>query len=266
MTFPKCDFHTHTTFSDGSASPEKMVEAAIGKGMEAIGFSDHALTGFDLSYCMLCEKRKNYCSEILRLKEKYRGKIEIFLGLEKDAFSDPDPFPYDYTIGSVHYFEVGDVRIAVDCSDEIQREAARAFFHGDALALAENYFESVGRVLETTGADLIGHFDLLTKFCEGSSLFDRSSPRYRAAWRKAADRLLETGKPFEVNTGAISRGYRSSPYPDDEILAYLAERGASFVLSGDAHSPEALMCSFGEAADRLEAVGAHPKDFRSFLK
>ena len=50
--------------------------------------------------------------------------------------------------------------------------------------------------------------------------------------------------PFEINTGAISRGYQKDPYPSDEIIAYLHQRGARFVLSSDSHQKETLMYDF----------------------
>ena len=74
--------------------------------------------------------------------------------------------------------------------------------------------------------------------------FDIRHPRYRKAWMKAADTLLKTGKPFEINTGAISRGYRTTPYPDGEICRYLLDHGAKLIFSSDAHSKDAIANQF----------------------
>ncbi|MBQ0005173.1 MAG: hypothetical protein KBS68_04840, partial [Clostridiales bacterium] len=89
-----------------------------------------------------------------------------------------------------------------------------------------------------------GHFDLISKVNEKDHLFDEHHPRYVAAWQKAADKLLESGRPFEINTGAISRGYRTQPYPSLEMIEYLKERGASFVLASDSHNTETLCYDF----------------------
>ena len=67
--------------------------------------------------------------------------------------------------------------------------------------------------MEQTGADIIGHFDLVTKFNELGGYLDLSDPRYVRAWKAAVDALLSYDRPFEINTGAISRGYRTTPYP-----------------------------------------------------
>ena len=78
------NFHTHTSFCDGENTPEEVVLSAIEKGFSSIGFSSHGYTEFDLRYCL--KDTKGYITEINRLKEKYRNKIEIYLGVEEDAF------------------------------------------------------------------------------------------------------------------------------------------------------------------------------------
>ena len=83
-------------------------------------------------------------------------------------------------------------------------------------------------------------------------LFDESHPRYVAAWQKAADALLKTGKSFEINTGAISRGYRVTPYPSPDILAYLKARGAKLFLSSDSHAANTLCYQFDKWQHRLD--------------
>ncbi len=47
------NFHQHTTFSDGKNTPEEVLQSALARGMEAIGFSDHSYTSIDESYCMM---------------------------------------------------------------------------------------------------------------------------------------------------------------------------------------------------------------------
>ena len=78
-------------------------------------------------------------------------------------------------------------------------------------------------------------------------------PRYVKAWQNAADILLKTGKPFEINTGAMSRGYRTSPYPHKEIRDYIRAHGGKLILSSDSHSKETIAYKFadylGEADD-----------------
>ena len=77
---------------------------------------------------------------------------------------------------------------------------------------------------------------------------ETDDPAYISAWQRAADRLLPLGKPFEINTGAVSRGWRSAPYPDMRIIEYIREHGGRFILSSDSHSSDTIAFGF----DRFE--------------
>ena len=239
-----------------------MVLAAIDQGLETLGFSGHSYTFFDESWCMSKEGTLAYKKEIADLKIKYADKIKILCGTEQDLYSDQPVDDYDYFIGSVHYIRIpaqgrsaaegciksgGYIYIPVDESARIQKEAAEAYFGGDIYAFAEKYFETVSLWAEKTLLpDFIGHFDLLTKFNEKEPLYDEKDPRYISAWKEAADKLLSKGLVFEINTGAISRGYRTTPYPSFGIQEYIARNGGKFIMSSDSHSKDTLLYKFEE--------------------
>ncbi len=248
------DLHSHTTFCDGNHTPEETVKAAIQKGMTVLGFSGHSHTAIDESYCMP-KGAAAYKAEIQRLKDVYKGQITVLCGVEQDYDSDDSTEGYDYVIGSVHYLRVGEEFVPVDDRAEYLKEAARRLFDGDIYALVEAYYQRVGDVVNKTDCDIIGHFDLITKFSEKEPLFDETHPRYVAAWQAAADKLLVTGRPFEVNTGAISRGYRTTPYPSMPILHYLKDKGATVLLSGDSHSTDGLCYQFDKWESVLREMG-----------
>lgn len=239
------DFHIHTTFSDGKNSPEEMVKSAIKLGIKNIGFSDHSYTFFDESYCMLKEDKQNYLKTISELKSKYSKEINIYCGIEQDFYSNEDTNEYDYVIGSVHYVKVYENYVPVDESVDDFKYAVEKYFSNDPLLFAEEYFKTVSKVIEKTNADVIGHFDLISKF-NVIDLFNESDERYVNAWKNAADILLRFGKPFEINTGAISRGYKTVPYPAPEMIDYIREKGGKFILSSDAHSIDGLCFQFGK--------------------
>ncbi len=240
------DLHTHTTYCDGANTPGEMVLSAIDKGLTAIGISGHSYTFFDTSYCMQKEDIPRYIAELHYLRAKYFDRIHVLCGVEQDYYSDYPTDEFDYVIGSVHYLKCGEEYVPVDEKPEILRKAAEKYFGGDIYALCGEYFRTVADVVNKTGCDIIGHFDLITKFQEKEPLFDTAHPRYIAAWKAAADELLKAGVPFEINMGAISRGYRTSPYPGREIMEYLKEHGGKLVLSSDAHSTDAIAYKFDE--------------------
>ena len=137
------DLHTHTTFSDGRNSPEEMVLSAIGMGMSTLGISDHSYTSFDESYCIPRHRLEEYKACIRMLKEKYRDRIELRLGLEKDYYSDTVDDGCDYFIGSVHYMKIGEEYVPVDRLAKTLIDAAARYFGGDIYSLAEIYYSTV---------------------------------------------------------------------------------------------------------------------------
>lgn len=239
------DLHMHTVFCDGNNTPEEMVRSAMEKGFSCVGISGHSYTWYDESYCMSQKGTEEYRQELARLKTAYAGKIRVLCGVEQDLFAGRAE-GFDYAIGSVHYFRFGEDYVPVDHTPDCLREAADKYCGGDFYTLCEAYFDTVSHVIEETGADIIGHFDLICKYNEKLHLFDESHPRYIAAWQRAARKLLETGKPFEVNLGAVIRGLRSEPYPSKPILDWLIANGASFVVNSDSHASEAVGYSHEE--------------------
>ena len=240
----RADLHTHTVFCDGQNTPEEMVLAALEKGMDCIGFSGHSYTACDDSWCMSESGTVEYRRTVSELKEKYRGKIRILCGIEKDFFSEQDTSDFDFVIGSVHYLKIDGVFIPVDESPNILRKAASLYYGGDIYALAEDYYRTVAQVVNKTGANIIGHFDLITKFVETDGILDVREPRYIIAWKKAVNALLPEGRLFELNTGAISRGYRTSPYPEPAAVNYIRENGGKILLSSDSHSRDTIGFGF----------------------
>ena len=240
------DLHTHTNFCDGKNSPEEMVIAAIEKGLDEIGLVCHSYTEFDQSYCIKKEDVKKFQDEVKALREKYKDKIRVLCGVEQDYFSDFSTDGFDYVIGSVHYVKKDGKYLDVDLSEENFVDMVKKYYGGDYIAFCEDYFALVCDVASKTNADIIGHFDLVTKFNEGDKFFSTSDARYISAAKKAIDNLVIFEIPFEVNTGAVSRGYRLEPYPSKVLIEYIKEKGGKLIMSGDSHSTDSILSNYEE--------------------
>lgn len=251
----KADFHTHTSFCDGKDTPAEMAARAFELGFEALGFSGHSFTDFD-PCGMSAPTQERYRGEIAGLKERYAGRMEIYCGVEQDYFSGRVPPEYDYAIGSVHYVLHDGEYLCVDWSPERTRENVEKY-GGDRYAYAEDYFELAGRVLETTGADIVGHFDLVRKFDELDPMLDEEHPRYRRAALSALESLCAGGKRpvFEINTGAMARGYRRQPYPSERLLREIRARGCPVMITSDCHDRSLIGFGYDAAAAAARRAG-----------
>lgn len=243
----KYNYHTHTRFSDGKNTPEEMIEAAIQLGFESIGISDHAYTDFCDDWTIPWSRTDEYISTVYSLKRKYAGKINVYVGLEQDVFAAPVSDEFEYVIGSVHWLKKNGCHLPVDESRKTLQAAIQNHYDNDADALAEEYFSLVSSYAEDPAVSIVGHFDLITKFDEMDVPLFLPTPRYVAAWKSAGKKLIDAGKIFEINTGAIARNKRVTPYPSEEILKFLGENGARVILSSDCHSADALNCAFDQA-------------------
>ena len=240
------DLHIHSCFCDGKDSPEDIVLSAIAKGMTKVGILTHSYTSFDQNYCIKREEIPVFIDEISRLKEKYRDRIEILCGVEQDIYSGFPTSGFDYVIGSQHYLLLEGCYYPIDNSEKSFIRLVSDLFDGDYYEMAKTYFRMEKEAADRTGADIIGHFDLLTKFNENDRLFDTGDERYTSYWKDAADHLLKYDIPFEINTGAISRGYRSQPYPQKSIISYIREKNGRLILSSDSHQKETVGYKFDE--------------------
>lgn len=238
------NYHTHTCFCDGKHTPEEMVQEAVRLGCPEIGFSSHSHTKFDTRYCLSVAGTKEYIATLRALQEKYRGQINIHIGLEQDYYSDPPEDAFDYVIGSVHYVKKDGVYLSVDESKEIQIKNVQQFYGGDYYGFVEDYYKAVADVYRKTKCQIIGHFDLITKFNEDGGLFDTKHPRYQAAANRALERLLDAPAVLEVNTGAISRGYTTAPYPAKDILNRWRAAGKEIIFSSDCHSKDHILFGY----------------------
>ena len=234
------NYHTHTTYCDGKNTPEEMVQAAIAADMAEIGFSVHAPLPFRTDWAIRVERLNDYKNELFALREKYKAQIKIYVGIEQDYFSDNSTDGFDYVIGSVHFIYKNGEYLALDINADEVKANIKKHYGGDALAYCEDYYDLVADVYNKTKCQIIGHFDLITKFNEKMPLIDTNAPRYKKAVKKALDALLSCPAIFEINTGAISRGYRTCPYPQEEIMDEIADSGKPFVINSDSHSVESI--------------------------
>jgi len=258
----KQNLHTHTTYCDGMLSAEDMIKAAIEMGGDSIGFSEHSYVPFDEDYSMTLEDTPLYIKEINTLKQKYKGKIDVFLGLEIDYFTEKIPEGLEFIIGTAHHVEKDGKYITVDGWAEHLINMNNEHFNGDFYSMVESYYDTVAGVVQKTNANIVGHFDLITKNNDNGSLFDESHPRYINAAVNSMEQVLDKCNLFEVNTGAMFRRGKAEPYPSVFLLKELKKRGGEIILSSDSHTAESLYFKFDEIRELVMSCGfKHIKRF-----
>ena len=253
------DVHLHTTFCDGKNTVREMADAALRLGFTDLGFSEHAPSLFDPQFPGMADPAA-YRAEVNAVKKALAGQLAVSCGVEQDFYAPVQREEYDYVIGSVHYVQPDKgVYRSVDSTLAELQDTVNRYYGGDVLALMRNYYENCVENARTLRPDIMGHFDVALKHNESGCLLDENSTAYRGIALEAADAVADYILPYggivEVNTGAIARGYRSTPYPADFLLRHLAQRGVRVMLTGDAHSASSLCFAFDKALAIVREAG-----------
>ena len=258
MTPYASSLHTHSVLCDGKSTLAEMAAAARAAGVLYFGATGHSPTppGTDVDSALPPELAP-YFVELRRLRSLWDGQMEVLIGLEWDSVSaGAPPACLDYRIGSVHY--VRDRRTgayhAVDWTPERLVACRDEAFGGDMCAVAEAYYEAVAAAA-AEGPEILGHIDLITKFNDGGALFDEADPRYRRAALDALHRADPERTLLEINTGAVSRGWRRTPYPAPFLLREWRAMGGEIVITSDSHSADTVLFGYDLAVALADAAG-----------
>ncbi|MBQ9238820.1 MAG: histidinol-phosphatase [Treponema sp.] len=259
----KTNYHTHTDFCDGAETPEAMVQAALEKQFDVLGFSGHSMYPFAADWHIAPRAHADYVQEIHRLADVYRDRIEILCGFEVDylpGISVPHPsqfapFKPDFLIGSVHYIVTDSGNFTVDDTAENVRAGIERCFGGNAREAVCTYFSLERDLLREATCTFLGHCDLFRKRNGVLHLFDERDSWYRDELRATATAIAHSGVIVEINTGAITRGAMDDVYPSAEFLSLLAERGVPITISSDAHRGTDLDGAFDRAVRAAKAAG-----------
>jgi histidinol-phosphatase (PHP family) len=259
--------HNHTVFCDGKDDVETMCRAAYEKKLYSIGFSSHApifnKTGIKADWVMSDDKLNEYVSEVNSAKQRWQGKINVFLGLEVDYIKglrsavddDITAVNSDYLIGSVHYIVPpnGSEPFTVDGPEEEFTGGLKNGFGGDALSLMNCYYDAQAEMITLGGFDILGHADIIRKNSEGKNLWPQEKEIIR---QKEIARLAgEKGITAEVNTGGINRGGFNDVYPSVSFLKILRENNVPVIITADAHCTQHVDGNYNIALQRIIYAG-----------
>lgn len=231
------DWHTHTTYSDGYATPEEVVAAAAGRGLEEVAITDHGPAGMFIGVRnagVYLELKK----EAARLSRRY--PVRVLVGAEAnvtglDGSLDLPPevvAELDILIAGLHpqvwcrpWWETATWILPnqVGRASGLVRERMR---RANTVALV--------RAVRRNPLAFVSHPDLVM------------AVDLDAVARACA----ETGCAMEINVG--------HRYNRDGVVQAALRRGVSLVVNSDAHFP-ATVGELAEGAALLEKYGVSPE-------
>lgn len=250
----KFDLHTHhARCGHARGGIRDYIEAAIKRGLDIIGISDHSpyfgekVDHAQPKIAMAKSEFPHYIEEVLRLKEEYRGKIEVLLGIESDFFpkhadvyrKQYELYPFDYIIGSVH--QSGGVSI-------FNKKRFKGLSDAQKIREKEEYYRLIRESAKSGMFQILGHIDAMKGFY----------PSFSEIQTEAVEDTLkiigETGMAIEINTSGKTKDC-GGWYPADEILERALYYGIEVTFGSDAHDPERVGDEWDLVAKRLKEIG-----------
>lgn len=246
----KANYHTHTSrCGHAEGTDEQYIQAAIGRGLEVLGFSDHVPWPYESGYThthvrMLISQLDEYVDTLRTLRGQYAEKIRLLIGFECEYFPQymswladmKQEKQLDYLILGNHY----------DRTDE------GGFYFGNASEAGHlrAYVDTAVKGMETGLFVYLAHPDL----------FMRRYPRFDENCRAAARDLCRACRqyklPMEYNLHDRYRlgALNGNGYPNAEFFDIAREEGVSIIIGLDAHEPQEIADT--REYDRAEAETA----------
>lgn len=269
----KINYHTHSSYCDGKATPREMVEFAVAHGFIALGFTGHCPLPFENTFSII--NYEGYCNEIRALKEEYADRINIYLGLEMDyvpgMLEDFTPLikkgGLEYTIGSVHLIPPEGVTPhsnedlwMIDGSRyQTYDEGLMKHFGGDIRRGVRAYFHNENAMLERNRPTIVGHPDKIVMH-NRDRYFHEDEPWYRDLALETIHLIKELDLICEINTRGIYKGRHADYYPGKWLIEEMKQLRIPVIVSTDAHAPEDLLRTEG-AYEYLKEI-----DYRDVLQ
>ena len=251
----KQNLHTHSQYDDGKDAIDEIVQKAQERGFTILGFSGHGYYAKDDS-SMTPEKTKQYIQDVRQAQQQAPNGLKIYLGIEEDSMAPIENVEdFDYVIGSVHYLEHNGKIYPIDYSKEQFDEMLKEGYQNDINALAKDYYLAIERQAQNPNIQIIGHLDLIAKYNEDQSYYCFDDPKILSYAKVAIEQLVKAGKIFEMNSGAMARGYRNSPYPSIELLKLIYEANGKILINTDCHHKEYLDYGMQICLDLAKQIG-----------
>lgn len=256
------NFHSHTQFCDGHASMELMARAAVGAGMRHYGFSPHSPIPVSSPCNMLRADVDVYLAEVQRIKTMPElQSCRFYAAMEVDYIGDDwgpaneyfKSLPLDYIIGSVHFIpsQSGEY-VDIDGHFDSFAKRMKAYFRDDIDYVVDTFYRQSRAMVEAGGFDILGHFDKVGQNASYYAPGIEDGSHYRQCVESLIGMIIDRRCVIELNTKAREQHGRF--FPGERYLPVLADAGITMLVNSDAHQPDRIDASRGEAFNLLDRI------------
>ena len=253
------DGHVHTKLCHHARGEmEEYVLAAIDRGLGKLVFLEHLEVGIDYfeSTWLTEEDFDYYQAEGRRLQEKYKGRMEIGLGVE--AGYNPtflaetqrrlNLHSWDRIGISYHFMETDSDHLNLVSSKQRNIDALDKF---GVDKVVSKYYEELLDAVEKLPGQVLCHIDAVMRHHPNVII----TPEHNMLIDELLDAVARNNMSLEVNTS----GYRvkNEPYPSLDILRKAVKKNIPLIAGSDAHRPEDVGRYFEKLPELIEKLVNH---------
>ena len=198
------DLHMHTTYTDGEATIEQMVEAAVKRGLKYIAITDHSKR-VSVARGLNDDQVLAQWQLIDKIRKDWHGEIELLKGIECDILEDGTLDLQDDTLAQADWVTASIHFGLKQSRDEITERILNAIRHPFVNAISH----PTGRLLSRRQA-------------------------YEADWPVLMKEAKAYGKCLEINANPERLDL------NDLLACAAAEAGVWLVINTDAHATDQL--------------------------
>ena len=257
MNIYDCHIHSENSI-DGKSSVDDICKTALEKGAKLITITDHATPMpqgvSNYEHIEKCVK------EVRQASEKYKGKLMVLVGAEREDQYPADfrerfyDFDLDCVLGSAHskptfneYFPEYGFRDIKECSQRAPLDFVSQVVRKYYLRLADiTYYADV---------DVITHLTFLFRYINGDNKRGLDIEPFYPEIDNILKGVIEKERALEINTSGKAKEWNQF-MPNAQILKrYYDMGGRTITLGSDAHIKENIAVGFGEATQMLKEIG-----------
>ncbi len=224
------NYHTHTKYCHhATGEMEEYVKYAIAHGIRYMGFSEHAPfvfpDGYESFYRILMENVPDYLAECNRLREKYKGQLDLKIGYEMEYY----PLHFPAMLKTALECEAEYLILGQHFSNNEHPDGAPTAFPVTSDTVLTEFADCVVKGIQSGVFTYVAHPDVLNYQGENEALYESELERICIASK-------EYNIPLEINFGgARDKGH----YPGDRFFKIAGKVGCPITMGMDAHHVEA---------------------------